>query len=205
MLLRQDDTMVAVETTSAIIDFESILEAAEVVSDDHYGETPWDDCDGYAHTIGPVSSFNWSYDLQDARGCCWCDRQRMVIELTNDDWGIYDYQRDRGATKQVAAEAVASERRRTLDRLVNWYENGWEWWGVRCEFTVLGECFEDAVWGIDDRIYAENEVIPEMASEVAAQLEAAGFTVTNKPGPKPNRKDKKALACRNLNLQNWPD
>ena len=81
----------------------------------------------------------------------------------------------------MAAETVAAERRRTSGQLVKWYEDGWQWYGVRCRFDTMGDEYEASLWGIDDAEYAERDIKVEMALDVAAQLEKAGFTVTGKP------------------------
>jgi len=110
-----------------------------------------------------------------------------------------------GATRQVALEAVAADRKRTLAQLVQWYSDGWEWYGVQCNFEVLGQDFGASVWGIDDDDYARREVVHEIADEVADQLEKAGFTVTDRPvrPDYPIREAKQERLRRNLNIQNW--
>jgi len=112
--------------------------------------------------------------------------------------------RERGASRQVAREAVAAERRRTLAQLVKWYDSGWEWYGVRCRFEALGDGYQDSLWGIDDAEYAET-LKEEIALNVAAQLEEAGYTVTGKPEHRQTytRADKQARLRRNLAAQSW--
>jgi len=206
-LLRQGETMIAVESAPATVDFQDILDATKVVYDEGFGETPWDNCDGFEHTCTPAHRFD--FDPSDMRGQCYCDghRERVVIQLPKgEDWGVYQYHRERGASRQVAAEMVAENRRHTLDQLVKWYRDGWQWFGVIWDFEVLGEEFNDSLWGIDDDDYAEREVRPEIADNVAAELEKAGFTVTGRPTRVyPTRQDKQARIQRNLQSQNWRD
>jgi len=183
--VRHDDTMIVVETHPAVVNFDDILAATTVVPDDH-GEPPWESCDGFEHETIEEHRYrpDTCPDTRKMQGCVWCDwdRERIIITLpTDEDYGIYQYLRNSGATKQVAMEAVAAERRRTLRTLCNWYENGWEWYGVRCNFAIGGEEYSASVWGIDDSEYAEKYVREEMARDVTAQLEAAGYTVTGKP------------------------
>lgn len=208
-LLRQNDTMIAVESGPAVVDYADILEATKVVPDD-FGDAPWETCDGYEHTVERAHCVEG--DDHKMRGYCYCDAQRtqIVIQLPEADYGLlslYEWLRERGASEQVAREAVAADRRRTLDRLVQWYSEGWQWLGVKCDFEVLGEEFQDSLWGIDDDDYARNEVVPEIADIVADQLEEAGFTVNNRPerGPYPSRRDKQIRLRYNLALQNWKD
>ncbi len=171
-MFRQDDTMYA--SHSAIISFEEILEATEVVIDEDTCEAPWDTRDGWEHTAISTNRFQDTSDMQGR--VHWA---RLVIELDDDDHGIFDY-----------------ARRRTLAQLVKWYEDGWQWYGVKCCFKVLGNEYGDSIWGIDDANFAE-EVREEVALQVAAQLEKSGYTVTDKPGrPSPTR-------ANNLDSQNW--
>jgi len=205
-LLRQGDTMIAVESAPAVVDFQDILDAVKVVYDENSCDAPWDNCDGFEHTCTPAHRFD--FDPSDMRGYCYCEghREHVVIQLPEgEDYGLYGWHRERGASRQVAREAVAAERQRTLDQLVKWYSHGWQWYGVQCNFEVLGEEFHDSLWGIDDEDYAEREVKPEIADNVADQLEKAGFTVTNRPerGPYPSREGQQARFRYNLNIQNW--
>jgi len=206
-LLRQGDTMIAVESAPAVVEFDDILGATKVVYDECVSDAPWEMCDGFEHTV--VSPSRVDGDAKRMRGYCWHsgDRERVVIQLPEgEDYGLYKWHRERGASKQVAREAVAAERRRTLDLLVKWYSDGWQYWGVKCDFEVLGEEFHDSVWGIDDEDYAEREVVSEIADNVAAELEKAGFTVNSRPERVySSRADKQARLRYNLQLQNWKD
>jgi len=205
-LLRQDDTMIAVETASAIVDFADILEATKVVLDNSSG-APWDNCDGFDHKV-EIARHSTERNLSEMQGYCYYNDWREYIVITlldNEDYGIFDWQRSRGATRQVAREAVAAERKRTLAQLVKWYSNGWQWYGVRCDFDVLGQDFGASIWCIDDDEYARREVVNEIADEVADQLEKAGFTVTDRPNRSdyPDREAKQQRIRHNLNIQNW--
>jgi len=206
-LLRQGDTMIAVETAPAVVEFDDILEATKVVYDECACDAPWDMCDGFEHTVVAPSRVD-GYP-ESMRGYCYCNanREHIVIRLPErEDYDIYEWHRECGASKQVANEAVAAERRRTLDLLTKWYSDGWEYWGVKCNLEVLGEEFYDSVWGIDDKDYAEREIVPEIADNVAAELEKAGFTVNGRPKRVyPSRADKQARLRYNLQLQNWKD
>jgi hypothetical protein len=181
--LRDGNTMIAVETASAVIDYADIVAATEVVEDRFENMTPWDHCDGFAHTRQDPRDLGDAADASAMQGYGRdSDGDRVVLQLTaGEDYGIYEHLRARGASKQVAREAVAAARRKTLELLVNWYENGWEWYGVQCEFSVLDEDFGASVWGIDDPEYAERDVVDEIAGEVAYNLEQARYTVTGQP------------------------
>jgi len=181
---RHGGTMIAVETAPAEIDFADILEATQVEIDQDTTETPWSIGDGWEHETIPASATPYCMEVSAMRGYAHSGRlydRGQLIELPADeDYGIFKYLRERGATKQVAREAVAAARRKTLDQLVEWYSDGWEWWTVACEFTVLGKLYCDSLSMIDSHDYAE-EQREEIALEVAGQLEADGYTVTNQP------------------------
>ena len=204
---RHGDTMIAVESQPATIAFDDILKATEVVADEYESMTPWEHCDGFEHVATPERRFRDEADAREMQGSVYCDghRERLVIELPREeDYGIYQYAREHGASRQVAAEMVAAERRRTLAQLVKWYGDGWEWFGVKCDFEVLGDEYHDSIWGVDDAEYAET-LKEEIALEVAGQLEEAGYTVTGKPEHRQTytRADKQARLTRNLAAQNW--
>jgi hypothetical protein len=204
---RHGDTMIAVESRPATIAFDDLLAATEVIYDQYESMTPWEHCDGFEHTATPERRFRDEANAREMQGSVYCDghRERLVIELSDkEDYGILDYARRNGASRQVAAEMVAAERRRTLAQLVKWYDSGWEWYGVRCRFEVLGDEHNDSLWGIDDAEYAET-LKEEIALNVAAQLEEAGYTVTGKTEhcQTYTRGDKQARLTRNLAAQNW--
>lgn len=183
--IRHGDTMIAVETTPATIDYADILDATEVDADDSgFSDAPWENSDGFEHTATPERRMPDEADAREMRGNVWTNREQVVIQLAEgEDWGIYKHARENGASRQVAAELVAASRRQTLDQLCRWYLDGWQWYGVRCEFAVLGDEYGASVWGIDDPDYAEDSVREEIAGEVVHQLEEAGYTVTGKPEP----------------------
>jgi hypothetical protein len=185
-IFRQADTMIAVESRPAIVDFADILAATEIVDDDIPG-APWSEWDGWEHTALSALAFDHAEDMQGYAG-------RKVVQV-HDDWGVYDHARRNGASKQVAAELSAASRRQTLRQLVEWYTNGWAWYGVTCRFTVLGDTYRDSLWGIDDIGYAETCRV-EIAEQVAYQLEQKGYTVTGRQVPKQQRYSR-------VNSQNW--
>ena len=205
-LVRHGDTMLAIESGPATIDFLDVLNATKVVADEYESMTPWEQCDGYEHTVTKANRMPNDADTDEMQGNVYWNGGRVVIQLpAKEDYGIYEYQRAQGASRQVAAEAVAAERRRTLAQLVKWYNQGWQWYGVRCKLVILGNEFADSVWGIDDPDYAEQEVVEEIANAVTRQLENAGYTVTGKPEAYrgPDRISKEAGLVRNLAAQNW--
>lgn len=173
---------VQVETLESRVDFADILKAVKVSPDD-YSPLPWDDCDGYEHTLTPADRLIDEIQAERMRGYCFADRRRQVITLADgEDFGAYEYHRQRGASKQVARELSAQARAKTLDQLKRWYEHGWHVWYVACDY--LGA--HDSLGGVydDEGDYLE-DVKREVAENVAAELESQGFEVFGQPEAKP--------------------
>ena len=169
---------VNVEALESRVDFADILEAVKVSPDD-YSPAPWEDCDGYEHTITPADRLIDEVEAERMRGFCYTDRRRQVITLPEgEDYGIYDYHRAAGASKQVAAELAARGRARTRDQLRQGYQNGWHVGYVACDY--LGA--HDSRGGVydDSGDYLES-VKREVAEVVAAELESQGFEIVNRP------------------------
>lgn len=188
---------VQVETLESRVDFADILEAVKVSPDDH-SPAPWDDCDGYEHTLTRAERYDDGRRASEMRGYCYADRRMQVITLPKgEDYGVYDYHRARGASKQVARELSAQARAKTIDQLKRWYENGWQVWYVACDY--LGA--HDSLGGVydDSGDYLE-DVKREVAANVAHELESQGFEVFGQPEEKP--RDWRAEFRRNLNSQN---
>lgn len=176
---------VQVQTLESRVDFADILKA--VKADTDYGmPAPWEDCDGFEHTLTPADRFDERADYERMQGYCYTDRRRKVITLPpGEDYGVYDYHRARGASKQVARELSAQARARTIDQLKRWYQNGWQVWFVSCNY--LGA--QDSLGGVydDSGDYLE-EVKQEVAENVAAELEKDGFEVFGQPEAEPRLK-----------------
>lgn len=206
-IVTDDDVIVTTTTTEArprVIDYADILDAAEIVPDEDMGP-PWENCDGFEHKARRSIGQGESQDYQRRGYCHDSDGRAVLIELTTDDSDDLEFYRERGASRQVAAELVAMDRRRRLDQLVKWYSHGWEWYGVTCEFYGRG----DSIWGIDDYEYARTDVLPGIVAEVAGQLEEAGHVIINRPAPPRHlgrrmwtREQQRAMYRRNLNLFN---
>ena len=206
-----DEKIVTVITTvteeDRCVDYADLL-AAVMVEPDNYPETPWEDCDGYEHT-------SRSYDYRDhdemilsAGNVVRTGRSRCgtrVLEFDSaaekDFDELYRYYRSHGASKGVANELVALSRKERMDQLVQWYENGWEYWYVCAEFNGYQA---SGCGGIDDYDYADTEVRSECADELAAQLEADGFIITGKPEPvNTYLENRKYHISRMIGLFNW--
>ena len=161
---RHGNTMIAVESQPAIISFAKILAATQVVEDHDNNEAPWENRDGWEHTAKEAHRLD-NADVVAMQGYCTTrdGRKRLVLQLPpKEDYGMYEYARASGASRQVAAELSAASRRQTLAQLVKWYEEGWQWYGVRCHFEILGEEYEASLWEIDDPDYAAQEITVEI-------------------------------------------
>lgn len=194
------ETSIEIETRPAVVDYRDILEACEVVSDDLHG-APWEECDGWDHTTERARYID-DGDVTERRGYARVDRESVVITLTDDLADDYRYYRDRGMSKQSASEMVALARRKRLDIIVGWHENGYEWYGVKGEYLDR----EASVWGIDDYDYARDDVRHDIAGEIADELEDDGYTITHRPDPiRQHRQAKRDRLKRNLTLDCWID
>jgi hypothetical protein len=194
---------------SALVEFPDILDATKAEVDDDWHERPWDHCDDYEH-----------HELDSGDAIIWLienagdDRPRGYYRsytsgrpasgyLFLDDMSmnpVYEYARDRGASKQVARERAACTVRHALDQLREWYSDGWYWYWVSCEFYG----YTNSICGYLDEDDAETYGRQEVASDIAYQMEADGYTVINRPAhggwtPVQRRKHMQLK----LNEQNW--
>ena len=125
------------------------------------------------------------YNESDVAGDRWGDRQLVLVSREQAaKWGIYEMVGNGQVSRQVAYERAEAIRRKAIDKLVEWYTDGWQYYGVVCEYLH----YDESVWGIDDEEYAERECFDEMARQVARQMEKDGFTVTGVPEPDPEWK-----------------
>lgn len=191
-------------TRPKYVEWEDIVAAVEVRDDDSYRDAPWEDCDGYEHSTERASRVDG--DASEYRGYCWHDGDRTQIVVTVDradsqSWGWAGT----GASKQVIAECNACEIGRTIDQLANWYANGWNYYGVTCDYF---DC-HDSIWGVDDYKYAAGEMTQEIAANVADQLENAGHIIENRPAPEKRLANGytvaswKAEMSRRIHAQDW--
>jgi hypothetical protein len=183
--LRHGNTMVTVTTKAddAVVDYESILEAVQIDADD-MNDAPWQNCDGFEHeAIRGRQLEAWKYgdaDVDAMRGHGHGDRDEFLIRVDPADvkkWGIYDYMRAKGASKQVARELEAVNLRRTIDQIVKWYSEGWSYYYVNAKFRG----YTAGVGGVDDYDYADGEMRGEIADEIAHDMEKDGYTIENRP------------------------
>ena len=174
---RENDLVVRVDvkTFPAVVDFREILDSVEVRPDE-WADPPWETCDGLEHTH---------------------ENGEIVIPW---DESLERYYRQRGASKQVAKQLTARSMAKRREYLASVYANGYEVWGVSCDFRG----FHDSVWGVDDYGYATGEMSEEIALNVASEMQAAGFDVVNLPDRcqlyKQNRRDSYR---RNVHLFDW--
>ena len=183
---RVADVMIKTVVTeeSAVVDYADIEGRGE--QDDWAGHAPWEECDGWEHEIDSVESFDGA-DLDDLRECAGYVHGRRyenprIVSIDDDDivnrWGCTG---PSGCSKQVRAETIARVKRKALDTLVGWYNNGWY---ESCAIAEYGD-YTDSVGGIYDEPWGDYtaELVEECRSNVADQLEADGYDVINRPDP----------------------
>ena len=192
---RQGDTMAitTVRLAPAVIEWQVILDCIKIEPDDNC-EPPWECCDGYEHEIEDSNRSIHGHMAVFHNG------RWKTINLEYDT-DLYNWYRERGASKQVAEQLTRQSMRKRTEQLVAWHRDGWEWW------QLLGEmhgCFV-GLGGIDNYGYANTEYREELAFDLACQLEELGFIIKDKPctAIKPMDKgDKRAELKRKLNSFN---
>lgn len=171
-----------VDVDDAEIPWSDVLDAVEVVADYDHTEAPWDDCDGWEHNAQRLRYGPDHADMKNSDRYVIADRDGAYwLTLDVEKSGIPDanYYRTQGASKQVSAELAAQALRNAYAQLHKWYSDGWQYYGVKGE---LKDCHA-SVRGIDNEDYARREVVGEIASELASELESAGYVVTDRPQP----------------------
>lgn len=177
----RDDTIITTVTTvtetDRIVDYDDILESVSVEYDEWFNEAPWEHCDGFEHEYEDIGYYNHD-GITNSRGCGWSNRERFIITISDkqlEEWGTYDYYRANGCSKQVAREIVAQVKRNTLDQLVKWYSNGWEWYTVHGDY--LG--YQASVGGVDSYEYAET-LRYEIADEIGDEMLKDDYVIHNR-------------------------
>jgi hypothetical protein len=191
------DKVVTIETTVTerprVVQYEDIVDAMKVEFDDWNTEAPWEQCDGWEHDARQLGYYDHE-DLVNSRGYARTDwnEPNMLIEVDDDvivdQWGCDGYH---GASKQVRFELIAQVKRRALDQLVKWYENGWSYYTVGGEY----EDQSDHIGGVDCLDYAE-ELRYECADNVVNQLESEGFIVEGQNNPHDRAHRQILIECR---------
>lgn len=152
--------------------------------------------------LSPITAGATTFRNKDDVG--WSEGREEYVRVipTYDFKHVYDYAREKGASKGVAQELVHCARRKTTFRLLKWLIDGWQWYGV--EGKLHGET--ESVWGIDDPVYAEEYARQEIAEQLAHALEAQGWLIVKKPKDRRERREGAAARFkRNLAYQNWDD
>lgn len=188
---RHNDTMavITIEAHSAIIEWEDILNSVTIEPDD-CPETPWENCDGYDHRLIPDS-----FHSDNAFNTFWENGILRVVEMDYDT-DLFNWYRERGASKQVADQLTRLSMRKRIEQLIDWYRNGWEWWQVRGE---MHGCYA-SVGGIDDSNYANSLCRVEVALELAHELESLGYEVTGKPEVESSKEHYSQLNLFNMSI-----
>jgi hypothetical protein len=202
------DTIVTVETTvteeSRFVEYSDLLDAVKIEAD-NWGDAPWDNCSGFEHTASRLGYYDYAEQANGANNIARTGRDTYVLEfdcsVEKEFDDLYRWYRLYGASKGVAAELVAHDRKARMELLVGWYENGWEYWYVCAEYNGYEA---DGCGGIDDYEYADTEYRTELANDLAAQLEADGFIVTGKPDPTDAyREGRRSNFTRKIHMFDW--
>ncbi len=204
-----------------IVSFTDLLNSVVWETDDWDYRSPWEDCDGLEHTLTPLEKVPWDeHNNSEVRDQIWqsdfaiySERERVLIQTDRKHtqwWGSAGT----GASKQVKAEVIACEVRRTKLQLAKWYKDGWSYETVSVEFEIAGEEFSDSLGMILDPSESDRiEYANEMAGNVAHSLKLMGFTITDWPNYETSRypvpiASVKGVQYRerlkaNVNANNW--
>ena len=200
----------------AIVPYSLIIKHAQVRTDDD-AVPPYVEDDGWEHDLQQLKDFAGTYEnFRKARGYL-CgdgrgrDPERVVV---TDNSYCQESRSDRikhlrqlGASKQVAAERVASDDRAYIDQIVEWRKDGYDCWWVQIEITIGGKLYEANVGGVDDYDYATEEVVADMGCEITHQLKKDGFDVNDDVERTAYQAamlaSKKQRLKYNLNMFNW--
>lgn len=205
MYRRVNDTVEEVTVHPAKVDFQDILDATEIVPDDEC-RNPFEGDDYLDHDLVPCeheeqheSEAHVHFGHRDFSNGARPGHHLIVPKLVTPP----SYWRDRGASRQTAAEMHARERQGAVECIQKVYRGSMEWWGVKCDY--MG--FHDSLWGIivwcDDPPDYLDECKEECASVVANEMEQAGFEVVNVPDRKLPAKERYHWVLSRVNEQNW--
>jgi hypothetical protein len=181
-LVRVGEKMIVKSTSiaeyPATVDFDDILASCRI-HDDNDSDAPWQNRDGYDHQTLTSEEVEFAENLHEMRGHLrYNGRFDLVVLNDPPGWYEFGYFHERGCSRQTAREMVAQSKRERLDQLVEWYDRGWESYGVTCDFRGYSS---GGLWGIDDHEYAHDTIRIEEAEVVAALMETYGYTISNRP------------------------
>ena len=183
------------------------------IEPDPYHEAPWDAMDMYEHDIIWASDFAGdSNSLRNALGFARSGGTSCLIVVhggmnnykqTKNYQNEFDYYRELGASKQVAAEMIANRVAADTAKIADWYNNGIEWWFVTCRIVRGDKSYEDTLAGVLGTEEYEDSAA-NVVDLVASYLEDDGYEIVNRP---PTQRLKvvefKQKLQRNKELFNW--
>lgn len=168
------------ERLPRVVLWADLLAACEWVGDDYAG-VPWEDEDGWEHEFCKARDFDDAANTSEMCGfVCPSRGPNYVVTVAGaDPWGVGAYARARGASRQVAAELAAENKRLTIETLARW--RGDDGYSSECCVLKFGD-YRASLSGIGepDEAY-RREVESELAAEVAADLVKDGFKIKGRP------------------------
>jgi hypothetical protein len=214
---------------SAIVPYAALAARGHVEEDDYYTSPPWEECEGWEHTL--QSCENFQRHLDDTSHCYVipaqatdhfkasnatyydtnaCEFFRIVLDDAAQR-GLLQYYRARGASRQVAAELCAVNKRQTISQLRDWRKDGWHWYSAVAKWTAAdGKCYEDSLGGFNNEDDAEAVLLEDVIPQVIHELELDGFIVQGQPpslrryGGCTSKEKYRERLQKNLHGQDWP-
>jgi hypothetical protein len=160
------DHLVDILSDARCVEFEELLEATEVVPDDHISPGDWrieDDC----HLVPDDNADKYII----RRG-----RRYAVRPSAKRRREVYRLYRQQGASRGVAWQLADKQSRNVARDAIVRYNNPPQYCGVVCEYAGR----HSSCWSYDCEKYA-GDCKAEIADEMAAQLVRDGWTVVNRP------------------------
>ena len=174
------DKVARVVTTEhpRIVTWEQLLKSCKVEADP-YADPPWEMGTVEDHTVESIGRLDRDDSRREAHDTYCDDRgtwQRVVLK--GDGLSTPGWWRERGLSKQRAAEMAAEQNRQTAELVTRWRRDGWEVVTVSCSLYE----YQDSVGGVYDPDSAYlDELRADMAREVASQMEADGYLIEGMP------------------------
>lgn len=172
------------ETYNAIIDYQDIFDKCEVSEDEDMGP-PWKEHDGWEHEV--VDLEDEITNPRDVQGAFmdypgrW--KRIVITHATLEEWqGKYGQYGPSGEHRSAYEDRLTYYRRKALETLKKWYEDGYHWYVVDCEFMDHHASLGGIQTEDDDPCdpYLE-EVKHDVVNDVIYELEKEGYTVINQP------------------------
>ncbi len=169
----------------AMVSYASLQSMVEVSEpqDEMY---PWDEQDGWEHDLIDAPCYN-ALAFDKAHNFVYQGRRRCHVVVTDKSYGgeSFGYRfaslRSRGASKQVAREAIADRDREYVTQIIQWYNHGYKTVDMEFKTKIAGKQYSAECCGYEDHPDAIADGKRGILYDVVHELEEDGFIVVDKP------------------------